>query len=266
MRDERFRPTSSSGADDDGLRYATVLGVRFLDAPVESAIARLARGGLMVVPSGPGLATLPDDPSYRDALVNSDFAIVDSGYLALLWFAATGHRLHRVSGLKFLRAFLGTPDARTPGALFLVNPCDEDAAANLRLLHGHGFAITEADCYTAPRYRRNQIEDPSLVACLEARRPRYVMLNVGGGIQEPLGWYLRQRLTYAPGIICTGAAIAFLTGRQATIPEWVDATALGWLARSLANPRTFLPRYAGAVKLAGLVHRYRDALPALREP
>ncbi|MGE9292288.1 MAG: WecB/TagA/CpsF family glycosyltransferase, partial [Puniceicoccales bacterium] len=99
---------------------------------------------------------------------------------------------------------------------------------------------------------------------IEQRRPRFVFNNIGGGIQERLGYGLRQQLTYRPAIICTGAAIAFFTGQQANIPGWVDRLHLGWLARIAAAPCRYLPRYLAAVKLVPLFFRFGSQSPRTR--
>jgi UDP-N-acetyl-D-mannosaminuronic acid transferase (WecB/TagA/CpsF family) len=49
------------------------------------------------------------------------------------------------------------------------------------------------------------------------------------GVQERLGYALRKQLSYKPAILCLGAAIAFLSGGQANIPNWADRLMLGWL-------------------------------------
>ena len=90
-----------------------------------------------------------------------------------------------------------------------------------------GFNIPASASYLAPMYQKNNIVDPVLLAKIEAEKPKYVLLNVGGGTQEILGAYLRKNLSYRPAIICTGAAIAFLTGRQASIPTWADRLFIG---------------------------------------
>jgi N-acetylglucosaminyldiphosphoundecaprenol N-acetyl-beta-D-mannosaminyltransferase len=243
--------------------FELILGVRFLDAPAEVAVQLLDEGGLMVVPSAPGLASLPHDEAYRHALLGCDFAIIDSAYLALTWLAIKRKAVTRVSGLKFLRAFLESGRGRGQGELFLVNPSQEDTELNIEWLRAAGFSVGLDDCYTAPRYDPASITDPALCALLEARRPKYVMLNIGGGVQEPLGFYLRRSLGYKPAIICTGAAIAFLTGRQANIPGWVDALGLGWLARVFDDPRRFVPRYLRAAGLAKLVLQHKGRMPPL---
>lgn len=255
------RHGSSPRIEDAAIRFERVLGIRFLNENVQTAITLLEQGGLMVVPSGPGLATLATERSYREAVTEADFAIVDSAYLALLWLAMSGTKLHRVSGLAFLREFVSRGIGSTKGELFLVNPTDADGVANLHLLHSFGYELDERHCYTAPIYAPSSIIDPSLIEILETHRPRYIMLNVGGGTQEQLGWYLKRSLSYSPAIICTGAAIAFLTGRQASIPEWTDALGLGWLARSISNPRRFVPRYARALSLIAVLARHRSNAP-----
>lgn len=204
---------------------------------------------------------LATSPSCRRALTGSDFAIVDSAYLAALWFLKTGRRLHRVSGFELMRAFVASGVARSRGALFLVNPSDTDRDYNLELLRREGFEIDVEHCYTAPMYDAVHIVDEELLRRLEAVRPAYVMLNVGGGVQEPLGLYLKEKLSFLPGIMCTGAAIAFLTGRQASIPTVADRLGLGWFMRCLSDPKRFVPRYVSSLGLARLVAQFGSELP-----
>jgi glycerol-3-phosphate dehydrogenase len=72
---------------------------------------------------------------------------------------------------------------------------------------------------------------------------------------------LRTRPLLHPGIVCTGAAVAFLAGTQAKIPVWADRSGLGWLMRCIYEPRKFIPRYWSALPLIGMVARYRDKSP-----
>jgi N-acetylglucosaminyldiphosphoundecaprenol N-acetyl-beta-D-mannosaminyltransferase len=245
--------------------FETVLGIRFLNAPASDAIALLAKGGLMVVPSAPVLTMLDTNLECRRALEASDFAIVDSAYLALLWRLLKGKRLTRVSGLEFIRRFVAAPDARKRGSLFLVNPTDEDRDANLSMLREKDFDVSVDECYTAPLYERGAVRDNTLLQLIEAKRPRYVLLNLGGGVQEPLGRFLKQSMSYSAAIICTGAAIAFLTGRQARISPRADAWGLGWLMRSLSDPARFVPRYLSSIRLASLVLKHGSHMPPTRD-
>ena len=110
-------------------------------------------------------------------------------------------------------------------------------------------------------YDKSNIIDPELLAFIEKKKPAYVLINLGGGTQEKLGAYLKKHLSYKPAIICTGAAIAFLTGRQASIPEWADRLFLGWLFRCIEKPKLYIPRYFKAFKLLGLMIQYGKRSP-----
>ena len=76
---------------------------------------------------------------------------------------------------------------------------------------------------------------------MERRRP-HVIIAIGSGAQEKLGYYLRENLPYRPAIHCTGAALGFVTGDQIAIPDWADRLFLGWLFRLFAQPGVFAPR------------------------
>ena len=140
--------------------------------------------------------------------------------------------------------------------------CSSAAQRNLSWLRENGVRVANEDVYLAPLYGP-QITDEELLERLEARKPRHIVLGVGGGTQERLGLFLKQRLSYRPAIHCIGAAIAFLSGDQVHIPVWADKFYLGWLLRSLSEPKRYLPRYLDAFKLYPLLRRYRDRLPDL---
>jgi UDP-N-acetyl-D-mannosaminuronic acid transferase (WecB/TagA/CpsF family) len=144
-------------------------------------------------------------------------------------------------------------------------PSAAEAEVNLAWLRRHGFPRLELEeMYVAPHYERGSgVSDPVLLERLEACRPEFVFLNIGGGAQEPLGAWLKAHLSYQPAIVCTGAAVAFRSGAQASIPRWADALYLGWLLRILGTPKVFWPRYWKAWKLAARVFRFGPAAPPI---
>jgi len=236
--------------------FRQILGLRFYTGDFPGLLDRAMAGGLIAVPSAPVLVDLAADPAHREALENSDFAITDSGFMVLLWAAMKREWLPRFSGLRFLRGLLQRPEFRRPGAAFWVMPSAEDARSNCAWLRQDGIPTGPADCYVAPMYPAGRLDDDALLARLESARPPFVVLCLAGGVQERLGHYLKTRLSYRPTLICTGAAIAFLSGRQATIPVWADRLFLGWLLRTLNAPGRFIPRYWKSLRLVPLLWRY----------
>jgi len=238
-------------ANESGVIRLFELG--FITGGYNKAIALLKAGAFMVVPSAPSLVILEQDPDYRQAMRGSDFAIPDSGFMLLLLKLFKGISIQKLSGLEFLRCFLKEEMLRQQPCVFLVNPNEQEQRANHHYLQSLGIQITGQDHYIAPLYGQGSIADDKLLSVINARRPRFVLINLGGGVQERLGYFLKTHLDYQPGIICTGAAIAFLTGKQVEIPGIVDRLYLGWLMRCLSKPSVYVPRYLGALRLVGMV-------------
>ena len=239
--------------------FRTILGVRFYIADLEGLLDEVAKGGLVVAPSAPVMVRLEEDPAHREAMEGADLAITDSAYMVLLWLLLTGERVRRISGLRFLRGLVDRGQFRARGDTFWVMPSASDSEANLVWLRAQGFDIRGDEAYLAPLYpRQGPISDAALVAAIQLRRPKLVVIALSGGVQERLGWHLRRQLDYTPTILCIGGAIAFLSGRQARIPVWADRMALGWLLRFIADPRAFSSKVAGVGRLAPLLWKYRS--------
>jgi UDP-N-acetyl-D-mannosaminuronic acid transferase (WecB/TagA/CpsF family) len=241
-----------------------ILGIDFFDGSAQAAIALMRSGGLLVIPAAPALKDLDRNLDYRDALLNADLAITDSAFMVLIWNRLQSTPIKRLSGLEYLRELLLEPDVRQPGNTLWIMASPLSAQRNLAWLKGQGITIPEDNIYMAPMYGSASISDAALLERLNRLRPQHVIVTIGGGTQERLGLYLKRNLAYRPAIHCIGAAIAFLSGDQVHIPVWADRFYLGWLFRSLAEPKRYAPRYLDAFKLLPLMLRHRDRLPGLK--
>jgi UDP-N-acetyl-D-mannosaminuronic acid transferase (WecB/TagA/CpsF family) len=244
------------------VRFQQILGVRFIVGDAHGAIDEISReGGLVVVPAAPALTNLVHDKEYREALLGADFALADSALMVAVWNFIQGDAIPKVSGLKYLRALIQRPEFCEAGSSFWVMPTEPAAHRNVKWLNDHGVQVQRDNVYLAPMYGA-AVEDEELLGEIEKRRPRHVVVGLGGGTQERLGLYLKRNLSYKPAIHCIGAAIAFLSGDQVGIPVWVDHAGLGWLWRSASNPPAYVPRYWAARHLVPMMLRYRDRLPS----
>jgi len=241
-----------------------ILGLRFFNGDVDEAVASMFRdGGLLVAPSGTCFARLREDIMYRRAVLAADLAIADSGLMVLLWRLLRRQNVERISGYKYLKHLLGRLKGEGKRDVFWVLPTKRAEQKLLDWARGAAFPTTTGNCYVAPRYG-SEVEDRNLVALIEQRRPAHVIIAIGSGAQEKLGYYLRENLSYRPAIHCTGAALGFITGDQTAIPSWADRFYLGWFFRLLAQPRTFIPRLSRALELPWLIWKYGEKLPPMR--
>ncbi len=251
--------------------FEQILGVRFFTGDVHQAVDRMLQGGLLVVPAAPALKDLQHAPAYRASLLEADLVIPDSAFMVLIWNALlrgsrqTGH-LRRLSGLEYLRELLRRPEMKVPESTLWIMAGEKSASLNLAWLGNNGIDVPASHVYMAPMYPKDEgvsLEDPELLKLVHRLRPAHIVVTVGGGTQERLGLYLRRNLTYVPGIHCIGAAIAFLSGDQVSVPVWADKLYLGWLLRVLDDPKRYGPRYWDARDLLTLMLRYREQLPPL---
>ena len=179
-------------------------------------------------------------------------------------------------------------------------PSEKAKTKTLAFARTSAYPITAGDCYVAPHYSAGQtllpaepikadkrerlpyifdfpssishlatlspgIADPNLVSIIEQRKPKHIIIGIGGGMQDKLGSYLKHQLTYRPGIYCIGAAPGFVTGDQVTIPMWADRFFFGWIFRIAAQPRTYLARYWKARIVAFLIKEYGREMPPLQQ-
>jgi N-acetylglucosaminyldiphosphoundecaprenol N-acetyl-beta-D-mannosaminyltransferase len=177
--------------------------------------------------------------------------------MVLFWKIFTRRRVERISRLRYLKHLVERLGANQRVLWILpTERAHQKTTAWLRALR----LMSISDFYVAPRYGPH-VRDDALLAKIDSDSPKHVVVGIGGGTQEKLGLFLKENLRTKPAIHCIGAALAFLTGDQPPIPMWADRFYLGWLLRSIRQPRIFVPRYLSAVKLAWMIARHRENLP-----
>ena len=242
-----------------------ILGIKFFNGDVDEAVALMARhGGFLLAPSGTCFGRLREDKPYRRATLAADLAIADSGLMVLTWRLLRREKVQRVSGLKYLTRLLEGLKGERSEEVFWILPSARSRQKLLDWSCRKGLTVKIDNCYVAPQYGL-EIEDRHLLVLVEERRPAHVVIAIGSGAQEKLGYYLRENLSYRPAIHCTGAALGLITGDQVIIPDWADRVYLGWLLRLLRQPRIFIPRLARAFGLPWLILKYGEKLPPMRD-
>lgn len=213
-------------------------GIKFYNYSFDYLIKKLNKGGVLVAPAASALTQINKNKNYHSSLKSSDIAIFDSGLFCILLRIFLKKKVKKLSGYFFLKKFLEYKQSKNKNIL-LINPTKLDGEINKNLLLKKNFK--KVSCYTAPIFKK-KIVDKKLLKIIKKKKYDYIIINIGGIIQEQLGLFIKNNIKKKISIICTGAAIAFITKRQAPINDYVDKLYLGWFWRVIYNPKMFFLR------------------------
>ena len=239
------------------MKIVNFLNIKFSSINRLSLKKVIKKKGLFVFPSGPGLSELRINSDYHKSLINSDYVFFDSGFFVLLLRIFKNINIDKLSGYKFLKVYFNYLKI-SKKKVFSIDP-------NLRLSSSYRLYLKEkikvkSFHYIAPKYSSKIKIDKNLIKKIYDSKAKEIIINIGGGIQEILGYHLKKKLNKDFKIVCTGAAIAFFTGDQSPINSNIDKFYLGWLFRIIYNPKIFLPRYLSAFKLFFLFIKKKNTI------
>ena len=211
----------------------------------------IIKKGLFVFPAGPALASIQKSNQYYNSLKKSDFIFFDSGLFVLLLSIFKNIKVNKFSGYKFLSLFFNYTKRNKNLSIFCIDPNLKFSKSNKKYLKKLG--LKKINNYIAPKYRTTKLIDKKLLKLISKNKPAFILINIGGGVQEILGLYLKNNLKFTSTILCTGGAISFFTKDQAPINNFIDKFYLGWFIRLIFNPFIFFKRYFFGLKLIPMV-------------
>lgn len=204
-------------------------------------------GGYIVAPAASALVDIDKKKFYHKSLRFADAAILDSGFFCILLNLFSNVKVKKLSGYLFLKNLLESKELSNK-KFFLIDPTIKEQKMNYNLLRKKNFLNQESYC--APIYNLSNFKDQKLLKKINLYKPDIIIINLGGGIQEPLGFYLKNNIRKKNSLIlCTGAAIGFLTNIQAPINIFYDKLYLGWLVRLIHKPKNYFPRVVKSINL-----------------
>ena len=218
--------------------------IKFYSGNYDQIKKEFDKGGVLVAPAASALANIDTDKQYYSSLKNSKIAILDSGFFCILLRIFRFQKVKKLSGFLFLKTFLD--NFKNQQKILFIDPSKKSNILNVKFLKSK--KIINFKTYIAPNYNK-KFFDLKLLNLINNYKPKYIVINIGGGSQEPLAIYINKNIKYNASIMCTGAALAFMTGEQAPINKFIDKVYLGWLTRIIWNPKLYLGRILKSFKI-----------------
>jgi UDP-N-acetyl-D-mannosaminuronic acid transferase (WecB/TagA/CpsF family) len=235
------------------IKFIKFLGITFYNENYTQIKNRLfQKKSYLVIPAASGLANVffSKNYNYSKSLKKAGVAIFDSGLFCICLFFLKFVRVKKFSGYKFIKFFLSDTEMKSKKILIL-NSSKKEKKLNMTLLNNFKFQFQKH--YICPIYNPKLIKDKILIKIINNYKPEVVIINIAGGIQEPLALYLHQNIKIKLITICSGAAMGFFSGSQAPINKFLDRYYFGWLVRLIYNPFLFLPRLTKSLLLILIV-------------
>jgi len=221
--------------------------IKFYDYSFIQILKKIKFGGYLVAPAASSLSRINVNKKYYEALKNSTVAIFDSGFFCLLLFFFKGVKVRKFSGYLFLKKLINN-ELKNKKVLS-IDPSKKESFLNKKYFQKNKI---KSHSYIAPFYKKN-FYDEKLFTIIKKINVDYIIINIAGEKQEILAYELHKKFKKRKlKIICTGAAIGFLTGAQIKINDTVDKLFLGWFFRLLSNPKIYYKRIWSSLLLLRL--------------
>jgi N-acetylglucosaminyldiphosphoundecaprenol N-acetyl-beta-D-mannosaminyltransferase len=234
-------PDGSSAADAaHKLRTVDVWGFKLLDEPLDK-IALTPRPKLLTTmsPNSYGLST--KDWEFRQALVHSDYLVLDGVYFGLAPLLLKGRRVRVNNGPSVFDHFIARL-SRTGGRIFFVGSTPETLRKiEARIRREHPDIVVGT--FSPPFKPSLSSEDTrNVVKAVNGFRPDIVFVGMTAPKQEK--WAYANRDTLDTSLVaCIGAVFDWYAGNEREIaPIWWRLH-MAWLVRTLRRP-SILARYA----------------------
>jgi hypothetical protein len=208
------------------MKIINFLGIKFYDVDYNYVINILLKGRkYLVIPAASAIVKAYYFPQELTALKKSNIAIFDSGFFCFCLLLIKGIKVKKFSGYKFLRFFFD--DVRNIDKKILsLDPTVKDLKYNKKFFRLKKFKFVKN--YLCPFYSDSKvISDKKLLKIINEYKPELIICNIAGGKQESLALYIIQNASSKSSIICSGAALAFLSGTQAPINDFIDICYFG---------------------------------------
>jgi N-acetylglucosaminyldiphosphoundecaprenol N-acetyl-beta-D-mannosaminyltransferase len=182
-----------------------------------------------------------DDGSLRSAFADAAFVVPDGR--PLLWMARLrGIKLHLITGSDFLVPMCQAA-AREKRSIFFFGTTFDVLTECARRLRASIDGLEIRGVYSPPfGFEKDPSECQLAEDAINGAAPDIVFVALGVPKQEI--WARKNAAKLKIQVICVGASIDFLAGKQRRAPLVVRRMGFEWLWRALSEPRRLGTRYA----------------------
>ena len=195
---------------------------------------------VLVTPNVDHIVRIAQDPSIKILYQGADICLNDSRVLSLLVPLILKTDLPSLTGSDLTLALLQRHDIRKKKIAIV--GCSKEQVASLSETYLKGSSVPIAHINPSWGFYKNPSEMLSIIEFVINTRADYIFLAVGSPQQEQLAMQIKRKLSKGT-LLCIGASLDYLTGKEKRAPVWVQKMCLEWLYRFLQDPIKRFHRY-----------------------
>jgi N-acetylglucosaminyldiphosphoundecaprenol N-acetyl-beta-D-mannosaminyltransferase len=210
---------------------------------------------IVVNPNLDCLVKLHEIPRLRRIYASAGLVLAD-GWPLVLWSYLRGRPVPHVPGSDFIVP-LCTALADRKYSVFLLGTTLDSLAGAARHLSDLIPSLTIAGVYAPPlEFGSSTAHYEDALNAINSVKPDVLFLALGAPKQEFFASQIRNKVKTS-AIVCVGASLDFISGKQKRAPKIFRKLRLEWLWRIILEPQRVGPRYLyQIIKIPELLWKY----------
>lgn len=219
-----------------------ILGIRFdVWSSIDTLVDHIfeTKRFTLVTPNIDHIVRINRDPNLKGLYLNSSICINDSRVFSLIYFIFYFDLLPAIPGSDLTKKIFSNP--KIAGKSIAVIGCESWQIDYLnKFVLSNKVSISH---YNPPmQFYDDVLEVQKVVDFVKDDHFEFVFLAVGSPQQEILADKIKC-LSLDSKVLCIGASIDYLTGKERRAPKWIQIIYLEWLFRFLQLPHKRFHRY-----------------------
>jgi N-acetylglucosaminyldiphosphoundecaprenol N-acetyl-beta-D-mannosaminyltransferase len=185
-----------------------------------------------ISPNSYGLLT--KDPLFREALIKSDYLVLDGVYFALSSILLQGKNIQRNQGPDVFYHFMERINQQS-GKIFFLG-ASKQTLDKIKIRASKEFPNVSTNYYSPPyKPEFNEEDNNMMIQSVNSFKPDVLFIGMTCPKQEKWAYQNKSRI-YAKLIICIGGVFDWYAGNQPEIGQIWWKLRLGWVKRIIDRP------------------------------
>lgn len=220
-----------------------ILNVEVTNSTIEELLPMLIKGTIFT-PNVDHFVLLQKDVEFYNAYKSANYVLLDSQVLYLLFKLIGKPFKEKISGSDFFPKYCEYNRNNTSVKIFVLGGLDDVARQVQKIINTKYNNEIIVEAYSPSlRFELNENECVIIIEMIKNSGANVLVVGVGAPKQEKWIHHHKHLLSSIDLIMCVGATLDFIAGKQKRAPRFVQKSGFEWAYRLLHQPQRLFYRY-----------------------